>query len=74
MREYRADRGGAQLAGRDKMQKALMKLKSQFATGVVDKRAESMQALKISNKGTGLMALFSTHPSLDKRIKALQYA
>lgn len=70
-REYRADRGGARLAGREKMQKALRRLQVQFENGPIDKRGEAIQSLKISNRGTGLMALFSTHPSLEKRINAL---
>lgn len=71
-REYRADRGGAELAGRDKMIRALQRLQAQFESGPIDKRGDALQTLKISNRGTGLMALLSTHPSLDKRIKALQ--
>lgn len=70
-REYRADRGGARLAGREKMQKALRRLQVQFENGPIDKRGEAIQSLKISNRGTGLMSLFSTHPSLEKRINAL---
>lgn len=73
-REYRADRGGANLAGSDKMIRALERLRSQYDNGPIDKRGEALQTLKISNRGTGLMALLSTHPSLDKRIRALQGA
>ncbi|MEX1099955.1 MAG: protease HtpX, partial [Bacteriovoracaceae bacterium] len=69
-REYKADSGAARLAGREKMIAALERLKSQT---LVDKRGESLATLKISNRRTGLAALISTHPSLDDRIKALQY-
>ena len=72
VREYRADRGGANLAGRDKMIRALQRLQAQFANGPVDDRGKALQTLKISNHGSGLMALLSTHPDLNKRIQALQ--
>lgn len=71
-REYRADSGGARLAGRDKMIAALKRLKYNMEHGgVFEKGNENMQAFKISSKG-GLMAFLSTHPSLDDRIKALE--
>ena len=73
-REFRADRGGANLAGSDKMIRALQRLQAQYDNGPIDKRGDALQTLKISNHGTGLMALLSTHPSLDKRIRALQGA
>lgn len=72
VREYRADRGGANLAGRDKMIRALQRLQAQFDNGPVDDRGKALQTLKISNHGSGLMALLSTHPDLNKRIQALQ--
>jgi len=72
-REFRADSEGARLAGREKMIKALQRLQNQFENGPIDKRGEELQAFKISNHGTGLMRLLSTHPSLEKRIQALQY-
>lgn len=71
-REYRADDGGARLAGREKMVKALKRLQTQFESGPVDNRAESLQAFKISNKGSGFAKLFSTHPPLASRIRALE--
>ena len=39
----------------------------------VDPRAASLDTLKISGKG-GFLALFSTHPALEKRIEALRNA
>lgn len=78
-REFRADQGGAKLAGRDSMISALQKLQNVYeyntqAAGARDDQA-SVQALKISNRRTGgLMALLSTHPSLDLRIRRLQSA
>jgi heat shock protein HtpX len=69
-REYRADAGGASLAGRDKMVSALKRL--QGATGYEDDRAPSMAALKITHR-PGWLELFSSHPPLEKRIERLMY-
>lgn len=71
-REYRADSGGAALAGRHKMISALKKLQSQFEHGVFEKGDAKMNAMKISSKSSGLYALLSTHPKLEDRIKALE--
>jgi heat shock protein HtpX len=67
-REFRADAGGARLAGRQKMIAALQRL--QATSEVEDKRGPSIATLKISHRG-GIMALLSTHPSLDIRIERL---
>lgn len=70
-REFRADAGGARLAGRDKMIRALQALKQTYE--LVDTKSQpALNTLKISGGGGGLMQLFSTHPSLDERIKRLQ--
>lgn len=69
-REFRADAGGARLAGREKMVSALDGLRR--GLGLVDKRAPSLAAFKISGKQGGLMALLSTHPPLDVRIARLR--
>lgn len=70
-REFRADRGGAKYAGRDKMISALRALQ-----GTSDRLAPEQAALatlKISGKKHGaLMALFSTHPPLEDRIRRLE--
>lgn len=68
-REYRADKDGARLAGRSKMIEALQRL--QQAQGLEDERAPSLAALKISHH-TSWLALFSTHPPIEKRINRLQ--
>jgi heat shock protein HtpX len=69
-REYRADAGGAKLAGREKMIAALEKLKR----GVQEPLPEQMSAFGINGKpeGHGLKLLFMTHPPLDDRIAALK--
>ena len=68
-REYRADAGGAELAGRQKMIGALEAL--QRASGLVDLTGkESLATLKISGKRK--FSLFATHPPLDERIARLK--
>lgn len=69
-REFRADRGGAALAGREKMRAALQRLAGY--TEAVDHSHESIATLKISGKQGGLMALLATHPPLEERIRRLQ--
>jgi len=71
-REFRADRGGAQIAGREKMVAALEAL--QRAAPIHDVRAEkpAFQSMKISTtRRSGLLSLFATHPPLEERIKRL---
>lgn len=72
-REFHADRGGADLAGRDKMAHALRSLKNYVNRAKVDDRTDdsAIQTMKISGKG-GVMTLFSTHPDLDERIARLE--
>jgi heat shock protein HtpX len=70
-REYRADAGGARLAGRQNMINALERLRRTYE--LVDTTAQpAVQALKINGRGTGLMALFASHPPLEQRIARLQ--
>lgn len=73
-REYRADAGGSQIAGRGKMVKALRSL--QMAVAIQDPRTDKpqLQSLKISNRHKGWMRLFSTHPPLEERIARLENA
>ncbi len=77
LREFRADAGGAALAGRENMVDALRALQRQFdpqTAAAEAHRAQSFQALKISGQAGGLMALLSTHPPLEVRIARLQQA
>lgn len=68
-REFRADEGGARLAGTPNMIAALERLKA----GAAGPLPEQMAAFGISGrKGGGLRRLFATHPSLDERIDALR--
>ncbi len=67
-REFRADAGGAALAGREKMIAALERLKVNH--GQVSLPSQ-MAAMGISGGG-GISRLFMTHPPLDERIAALR--
>jgi heat shock protein HtpX len=67
-REFRADRGGATLAGRPQMIAALRRL--QANQELVDPNQPALATLKI-NGGTARM-LFATHPPLEVRIAALE--
>jgi len=72
-REYRADAGGATLAGRENMLAGLRKLKRTLE--LTDDSQGSLATLKISSgKSGGLMAWLSTHPDLDDRIRRLEMA
>lgn len=69
-REFRADSGGARLAGTDKMISALQALKG--TKDLIDDESAAVATLKISGSNKGLAQLFATHPHLDERIKRLQ--
>jgi len=69
-REFRADAGGASLAGRNKMIAALERLKGNHEETVLP---EKMAAFGISG-GKKFSRLFMTHPPLDERIAALRNA
>jgi heat shock protein HtpX len=69
-REYRADEGGANLAGRQKMIAALQRL--QMASGQAS-LPDQLAAFGISErKADGIKRLFMSHPPLEERIAALQ--
>jgi heat shock protein HtpX len=68
-REFRADRGGADLAGTGSMIGALQALKQSHG----EPMPPQMQAFGINTgSGGGFMRLFMSHPPLDERIAALQ--
>lgn len=69
-REFRADAGGASLAGRGKMIAALQRLAAAHEPQALP---GEMAAFGISGK-TMITALLSTHPPLGKRIEALRNA
>ena len=67
-REFRADAGGANLAGRNKMIAALERLKINHEQAALP---EKIAAFGISG-GHKFSKLFMTHPPLDERIEALR--
>lgn len=76
-REYRADEGGARLAGKPSMILALQKLQAVYERPVPEEHPEGDRALaafKISGHKGGFMSLFSTHPPLEDRIARLRQA
>ena len=69
-REFRADAGGARLAGREKMIAALERLKLNHEQSQLP---DQMKAFGISgNVARGFTRLFMSHPPLDERIAALR--
>lgn len=68
-REYRADEGGAKLVGKNAMIAALRRLGQ--GADIKDNRAPSIDALKISQP-IGIMALFASHPPIERRIERLE--
>jgi heat shock protein HtpX len=70
-REFRADAGGATLAGRQNMIAALQRLQQAHTPPLPEK----MAAFGISGGGGGgIKRLFMTHPPLEERIAALKQA
>jgi heat shock protein HtpX len=68
-REFRADRGGADLAGNQSMIGALEALKRSHGLPM----PPQMQAFGINSGGpNGFMRLFLSHPPIDERIAALR--
>ena len=70
-REFRADEGGARLAGKQKMINALKKL--QQVQEPQDLPGE-FAAFGISGSRSGISQLFLSHPPLEQRIETLQRA
>jgi len=69
-REFRADAGGALLAGRDRMVAALERLAQNHGQSTLPKQ---VAAFGISGgDGGGLKRLLMSHPPLDERIAALR--
>ena len=74
-REFRADAGGARLAGRDHMISALRALQAIHEAGAdqAGQPQPAFQALKISGKTAGILGrLFADHPPLEERIARLE--
>lgn len=69
-REFHADKGGADLAGRDKMRHALESLKAYADRATAGEDDTAVATMKI-NGAKKAMQLFSTHLDLDERISRL---
>lgn len=70
IREFRADEGGARLAGREKMVAALRRLQAQHEP---ESLPDQLAAFGINGgRGGGLQRLFRSHPDLSERIEALR--
>jgi heat shock protein HtpX len=74
-REFRADIGGADLAGKEKMIAALESLKRAYPQLLLENKSaevnSNFRSMQISSK-SAFMQLFSTHPPLEVRIAALR--
>ncbi len=73
-REFRADLGGAALSSKEKMIGALQRLQENKQYKKLQKRGSSaLNAMMISRPQKSILfSLFSTHPSLDRRIERLK--
>lgn len=69
-REFRADTGGAQLAGRQKMIAALERLKVNHGQSTLPSQVAAFGIA--GGMGQGLRRLMMSHPPLDERIAALR--
>jgi heat shock protein HtpX len=69
-REFRADAGGAKLAGRESMIQALRGLQRVHEGPTA--LPKPVEAFGISGGGRGLGRLFTSHPPIEERIAALQ--
>jgi len=71
-REFRADEGGAKLAGREKMIAALERLQSVHRPAQLPAEMQSFGITPADFGMAGLKRLMMTHPPLEKRIDALR--
>lgn len=71
-REFRADHGGAEVAGRHKMISALQQLQRLYGRTPEVPGQTAVATLKISGKQGGWLSLMATHPPLEERIARLQ--
>jgi len=74
-REFRADAGGARLAGRENMVnalRALARLHDPEVAAAEAQHAQAFQSLKISGQRGGFLALLATHPPIEERIARLE--
>ncbi len=72
-REFRADAGGAHLAGRESMIRALEALKRDHETVAQGRAAPALATMQISGRD-GMLRFFMSHPPLELRIERLRSA
>ncbi len=73
LREFRADLGGAHIAGKEKMIATLEALRRMQKVETAAPANQSFEMLKISTgKKGGWMSLFASHPPLEDRIEKLK--
>ena len=75
VREFRADAGGARLAGRENMINALRALQRLYDPELARaqaQRGQAFQTLKISGPQSRWMLLLASHPPIEERIARLQ--
>lgn len=72
-REFRADAGGAHLAGRESMIQALEALKRDHETVAQGRAAPALATMQISGRD-GMLRFFMSHPPLELRIERLRSA
>lgn len=71
LREYRADAGGASLAGKEKMIQALQRLRNEMSLPPPEEKSP-LATLQISDRRRSFTHLLATHPPLEERIARLQ--
>lgn len=69
-REFKADADGARMASKNKMIKALERLRNNYE--VIEEDNSAISSMKISNKKSRFLSLLSTHPDLSDRINKLK--
>ncbi|WP_343182862.1 protease HtpX [Buchnera aphidicola (Neophyllaphis podocarpi)] len=69
-REFYADAGSAKIVGKNKMLSVLYKMKEEQNNNIINNKLIS--TFLIYGKSKSFFNLFVTHPSIDKRIKALK--
>lgn len=71
-REFRADLGGAHLAGPQKMVNALTALQRTIQIKDEAHDQPAIQSFKISGRPRGMFRFFASHPPLEERIESLR--
>ncbi len=73
-REFRADRGSAEITGDRREMIAALRALGQRSGQIAAQGADAFATMKIAGKPGRFFSLFVTHPPLDDRIRALEAA